>query len=106
MSFTTGSPGRRTQPRRPANVAWEAPERACRTVRQARTCSWRVVQSIKRNLKVDWTQPHRDDVRAQIGIAVRNVLRRRGVSAPDLEQMTSEVMVEAQALYADWPLAA
>ena len=38
-----------------------------------------VVQTIKRNLKVDWTAPHRDDVKAGVRSAVRRVLRRKGV---------------------------
>jgi hypothetical protein len=38
-----------------------------------------VVQTIKRNLKVDWTEPHRDQVRAKIRAGVKRVLRKRGV---------------------------
>jgi hypothetical protein len=43
-----------------------------------------VVQTIKRNLKVDWTEPHRDQVRAEIRAAVKRVLRRRSVREADL----------------------
>ncbi len=32
-----------------------------------------VVQTIKRNLKVEWTAPHRDDVKAAVRSAVRRV---------------------------------
>ncbi len=38
-----------------------------------------VVGTIKRNLKVDWTEPHRSDVKAAVQAAVKRVLRRRGV---------------------------
>lgn len=65
-----------------------------------------VVQAIKRAVKVDWTEPHRDDVKAAIRAAVRKVLRARDVRAEDLEPFVATVMVQAEALYADWPLAA
>jgi type I restriction enzyme R subunit len=65
-----------------------------------------VVGAIKRNLKVDWTEPHREDVRAAIRSAVRRALRRRGVSAEDIEVVTERVMAQAEALYGEWPSAA
>lgn len=30
-----------------------------------------VVQSIRRNFKVDWTAPHREDVKVEVGAAVK-----------------------------------
>jgi type I restriction enzyme R subunit len=65
-----------------------------------------VVQTIKRNLKVGWTEAHRDDVRAEVRAAVRRVLHRRGVKAEDFEPLLGAVMEQAEALYADWPSAA
>ncbi len=65
-----------------------------------------IVQVVKNNLKVDWTEPHRDDVRAAVRAAVRRVLHRRGVRQEDFEPFLGSVMVEAEALYADWPLTA
>lgn len=65
-----------------------------------------VVQSIKRNLKVDWTEPHREDVKAAVRAAVKRVLRNRGVKAEDLDPFVAAIMSQAKALYADWPLAA
>ncbi len=65
-----------------------------------------VVQRIKRNLKVDWTEPHRDDVKAAVRAAVRNVLRQKNVQAADLEALVGKIMEQAEALYRDWPLAA
>jgi type I restriction enzyme R subunit len=65
-----------------------------------------IVQALKRNLKVDWTEPHRDDVRAAIRAAVKRVLYRRGVNAEDFDPMLGSVMVQAEALYVDWPLTA
>lgn len=65
-----------------------------------------VVQVIKRTVKVDWTEPHRDDVKAAVRAAVRRVLRARKVKAEDLELFMAAVMAQAEALYANWPLAA
>ena len=65
-----------------------------------------VVQTIRRNLIVEWTEPHRDDVKAAVRAAIRRVLRRRNVKAQDFDQLLHFIMEQAEALYADWPLAA
>jgi type I restriction enzyme R subunit len=65
-----------------------------------------VVQSIKRNLKVDWTEPHREDVKAAVRAAVRRVLTKQGVNAEDFDRLLPAVMAQAEALYAEWPMAA
>ena len=65
-----------------------------------------VVQAVKKNLKVDWTKPHREDVKAGVRAAVKAVLRRRGVKAEHLESLTKQVIIQAEAMFKDWPLAA
>lgn len=65
-----------------------------------------VVQSIKRNLKVDWTEPHREDVKAEVRAAVKLILRKRNIRQEDFDPIIARVMKQAEALYADWPLAA
>lgn len=65
-----------------------------------------VVATIKRNLKVDWTEPHREAVKAEVRAAVRRTLRRRGVAAQDLEPFVERFLIQAEALFADWPVAA
>jgi type I restriction enzyme R subunit len=65
-----------------------------------------VVQSVKRNLKVDWTKPHREDVKAGVRAAVKAVLRKRGVKKELLDTLTDKVIVQAEAMFRDWPLAA
>ncbi len=62
-----------------------------------------VVQAVKGNLKVDWTEPHREDVKAAVRSAVRRVLRRRGVKPEDFEGLTNAVLGQAVALWKDWP---
>jgi type I restriction enzyme R subunit len=65
-----------------------------------------VVTAIKRNLKVDWTEPHREDVRAAIRTAVRRALRKRDLGPEEIAVLTERVMAQAEALYAQWPVAA
>lgn len=65
-----------------------------------------VVLSIKRNLKVDWTEPHREDVKAAVRAAVRRVLTKQGIKAEDFDRLVPVLMAQAEALYAEWPLAA
>jgi type I restriction enzyme R subunit len=65
-----------------------------------------VVQTVRRNLKVDWTEPHRDAVRAEVRAAVRRVLRTREVRREHFDFLIERIMEQAAALYADWPLAA
>src|SRR5205814_4407024 len=52
-----------------------------------------VVQAVKKNLKVDWTKPHREDVKAGVGAAVKSGLCRRGVRKEQLEALADRVMV-------------
>jgi type I restriction enzyme R subunit len=65
-----------------------------------------VVQAVKQNLKVDWTQPHREDVKAEIRAAVKRVLRNRSVRVEDFDSFLERLMAQAVAMYADWPVAA
>lgn len=65
-----------------------------------------VVQTLKARLKVDWTHPHRDAVKAEVRAAVRRVLYRREIRSEDLEPLLEAVMRQAEAMYGDWPLAA
>ena len=65
-----------------------------------------VIQTIKSNLRVEWTEPHRDDVKAAVRSAVRRILRRCQVQPDDFDRFLQFIMEQAEALYADWPLAA
>ena len=65
-----------------------------------------VVQSVKRNAKPDWTQPHRDDVKAQVRAAVKRVLRTRGVKVEHLDDFVAKIIEQAEASFKEWPLAA
>lgn len=65
-----------------------------------------VVQSIKRNLKVDWTEPHREAIKAEVRAAVKRVLRKRGIEKEHFDPLLEGIMMQAEALYKYWPLAA
>jgi len=65
-----------------------------------------VVQAVKKNLKVDWTKPHRENVQAAVRAEVRLVLRRRGVRAEQFDFILASIMKQAEAMYEDWPMAA
>jgi type I restriction enzyme R subunit len=63
-----------------------------------------VVQAVKKNLKVDWTKPHREDVKAGVRAAVKAVLRKRGVKPEHLDALTKQVIIQAEAMFSNWPL--
>jgi type I restriction enzyme R subunit len=58
------------------------------------------------NLKVDWTKAHRKDVYAGVESAVKLVLRRRQIKGEQFKFLLHRLMQQAEASYADWPLAA
>lgn len=60
-----------------------------------------IVLTIKKNLRVDWTEPHREDVKSAVRAAVRRTLRNRGVKAADLEAFTAAIMTQATVLYSN-----
>jgi type I restriction enzyme, R subunit len=65
-----------------------------------------VVETVKRNLKVDWTKPHRDNVKANVQAAVKLVLRRRQVRGDHFQFILNRIMEQAEARYEDWPMVA
>jgi type I restriction enzyme R subunit len=58
-----------------------------------------ITASIKKNLQIDWFK--KPDARAQIMIAVRRVLQKKGVSA-ELKEIMDEIMEQAEARYKEW----
>jgi type I restriction enzyme R subunit len=65
-----------------------------------------VVQTLKKNLKVDWAAPHRQQVYSAIRAAVQRTLQRRGVKPEHLEPITLRVMEQAATSFANWPIMA
>jgi len=62
-----------------------------------------VVRSVKDNLEVDWTKPHRENVRASVRSAVKRVLRQNGVTGDEMQAVQEQIMEQAESLYQDWP---
>jgi type I restriction enzyme R subunit len=62
-----------------------------------------VVDVVKNNLEVDWTKPHRENVRASVRSAVKRVLRRNDVDGDDMQAVQERIMEQAESLYDDWP---
>lgn len=65
-----------------------------------------VVVAVRKNLHVDWTKPHRSDVHAAVQAAVGQMLRKRGIKGEQFLFLRKRLMQQAEATYADWPLAA
>ncbi|MFQ5858793.1 MAG: type I restriction enzyme endonuclease domain-containing protein [Anaerolineae bacterium] len=65
-----------------------------------------VVAAIKRNLQVDWTKAHRQDVYAGVQSAVKLVLRKRRIKGEQFRFILNRVMQQAEAGYEDWPMVA
>ena len=62
-----------------------------------------IVDVVKNNLAVDWTKPHRENVRASVRSAVKRVLRRNEVDGDDMQAVQEQIMEQAKSLYGDWP---
>jgi type I restriction enzyme R subunit len=65
-----------------------------------------VVQAVKRTVRPDWTEPHRNDVRAAVRVAIKGVLRRRGLREADFEPFVDRLQAQAESSFREWPLAA
>ncbi|MGN6214867.1 type I restriction endonuclease subunit R [Parafilimonas sp.] len=58
-----------------------------------------VTAAIKKSLQIDWYK--KPDARAQIMLAVKRVLQRKGVSQ-ELQDILNEIMEQAEARYKEW----
>jgi hypothetical protein len=55
---------------------------------------------------VDWGQPHRDYVRAEVRAAVKRVLWTHDVREEDFSPLLDNILKQAEVTFADWPQAA
>ena len=58
-----------------------------------------VTATIKKNLQIDWYK--KDDAKAQLILAVRRVLTKKGVEI-ELKEILDEIMEQAEARYKEW----
>jgi type I restriction enzyme R subunit len=59
-----------------------------------------LAQTIRKNVTIDWTL--RENVRAQMRVYVKRILRRHGYPPDKQEKATQTVIEQAEALSAEW----
>ena len=59
-----------------------------------------LVETVRRNVKIDWMV--REDVRAQLRVLVRHILRRHGYPPDKQEKATITVLEQAEVLSEGW----
>jgi type I restriction enzyme R subunit len=59
-----------------------------------------LAQTIRKNVTIDWTV--RENVRAQMRVYVKRILRRHGYPPDKQEKATQTVIEQAEALSAEW----
>ncbi|MFV2048559.1 type I restriction endonuclease subunit R [Metabacillus sp. YM-086] len=64
----------------------------------------KVVKALKKELSVDWTSPHRQDVYAKVKLAVKMVLMKEKVGAQQVQFLTNKFMEQAEQQYKGWPM--
>ena len=65
-----------------------------------RTIAREVADAVRKNVTIDWTV--RENVRAQLRVIVKRILRKHGYP-PDLqEEAVKTVLMQAELLCADW----
>lgn len=67
-----------------------------------RTIAWELVESVKWNVTIDWTQ--RENVRAHLRTIVKRILRKYGYPPDMQEKATQTVLEQAEVLSAGWAL--
>jgi type I restriction enzyme, R subunit len=65
-----------------------------------RTIAQELVQTVKRNVTIDWTV--KETVRAKLRIMVKRILRKYGYPPDKQEKATNTVLKQAELLCADW----
>ncbi len=64
-----------------------------------------VVKTVRENLEVDWTKPHRRNVEAAVESGVGRVLRRNKIKGEQFHFLRARLMKQARATYQRWPMA-
>jgi type I restriction enzyme R subunit len=59
-----------------------------------------LVKTVRANVKIDWTM--REDVRANLRVMVKRILRKHGYPPDKQEKATRTVLEQAEALSAEW----
>jgi len=59
-----------------------------------------LVETVRRNVTIDWTV--RENVRAQLRVLVKRILRKHGYPPDKQEKATQTVLEQAEALSTEW----
>jgi type I restriction enzyme R subunit len=62
-----------------------------------------LVETVRNNVTIDWTL--RENVRAQLRVLVKRILRKRGYPPDKREETTQTVLEQAEVLSAEWAAA-
>lgn len=65
-----------------------------------RTIARELVETVRRNVTIDWTL--RENVRAQLRVLVKRILRKHGYPPDKQEKATQTVLEQAEVLSAEW----
>jgi type I restriction enzyme R subunit len=68
-----------------------------------RTIARELVETVRNNVTIDWTL--RENVRAQLRVLVKRILRKYGYPPDKQEKATQTVLEQAEALSAEWAAA-
>ncbi|MBB6446552.1 type I restriction endonuclease subunit R [Bacillus benzoevorans] len=63
----------------------------------------KVLEAMKKQFKVDWTNPHRSDVLSKVNLAVKMVLMKEKITGEQLKFLTNAIVEQAKEQYKDWP---
>ncbi|WP_345912069.1 type I restriction endonuclease subunit R [Bacillus altitudinis] len=63
----------------------------------------KVLAAMKKEFKVDWTNPHRADVLSKVNLAVKMVLMKEKITGEQLKFLTNAIVEQAKEQYKDWP---
>ncbi|MEH7021216.1 type I restriction endonuclease subunit R [Priestia megaterium] len=63
----------------------------------------KILVAMKKEFKVDWTNPHRSDVLSKVNLAVKMVLMREKITGKQLKFLTNAIVEQAKEQYKDWP---
>ncbi len=71
--------------------------------RRSRTIARELVETVRKNVTIDWTI--RENVRAQLRVLVKRILRKYGYPPDKQEKATQTVLEQAEVLSEEWAAA-
>ena len=72
----------------------------CWATRPCKTIARELVATVRKNVTIDWTM--RENVRAQLRVLVKRILRKYGYPPDKQEKATQTVLEQAEVLSEEW----